>query len=420
MQGTTHLEALSLFPVPSVARILFVDDDELVLRSIRRLLRGREGGFQVEYFTDPHAALRAMDQKAVDVIVSDVQMATLGGGRLLAAVQERHPDVARIVLSGETDPRAVFRTVPFAHQFLAKPFDAANLQWTLQRACALRSLLVNEAVRGVVGRSNDLPAAPSTYLALTQALRDPEASIAQVAGIVERDVGIAAKVLQISSSSFFGLPRGVSTIATAVGFLGLEKLRTLVLACEIVRMFQPPAALSAFSMDAFQEHGVKTARLARALLGPHPAADDAFVAGLLHRVGQLVLASRVPHRFAEALDRHVRDGVPLITAEDAVLGVTHPRVGAYLLGLWGIRQQVVEAVAYHGRPDRLEHTFGIPSAVHLATILADDPEAAEGSEPSEDLSAVPVRYLDRLGVLAELPRFREIARTIVSNGGSQD
>jgi HD-like signal output (HDOD) protein len=409
LQGTSHLDALSLFPVPARARIVFVDDDELVLRSIRRLLKGKEHNWDIEYVTDGHAALRLLDSMPTDVIVSDVHMGIMGGGRLLAAVQERHPDVARIVLSGETDPRAVFRTVPFAHQFLAKPFDAARLQWTLRRACALRSLLANETVRSVVGRSNELPAAPSTYLALTQALRDPEASIGRVAAIVERDVGIAARVLQIVSSSFFGMPRNVSTIAAAVGFLGLEKIRTLVLACEIVRMFQPPASLARFSIDAFQDHGLRTARLARAMLGAHPAADDAFLAGLLHGVGQLVLAARVPHRFAEVLDRHERDGQPLLATEERLLHVTHPRVGAYLLGLWGVRQQVVEAVAYHPQPERIDPSWGICGAVHVASILANDPDAPLGAEPADEMTEIPGAYLSRMGVAGELPAWRTLA-----------
>jgi HD-like signal output (HDOD) protein len=403
------LDALSLFPVPSRARIVFVDDDELVLRSIRRLLRGKEKDWDLVFLTDGYAALRELDRSPVDVLVSDVQMATMGGSKLLAAIQERHPDVARIVLSGETDPRVVYRTVPFAHQYLTKPFDAANLAHTLRRACALRSLLTNASIRSVVGRSNDLPAAPATYLELTQTLKNPEATTRQVASIVERDIGISARVLQVVSSSFFGAPRSVSTIAAAVGYLGLDTVRTLVLACEIVRTFSPGSALDSFSIDQLEEHGLRTGRLARAMVGPSLSADDAFVAGLLHRVGQLVLASRVPHRFAEVLDSSAKSGKCLLDAEHEVLGVSHAQVGAYLLGLWGLRQRVVEAVAYYPHPERLDPVFGIPAAVHVASILVKDPNAPIGAEPTDEMNAVPADYLERLGVLEHLPEWRTMA-----------
>jgi HD-like signal output (HDOD) protein len=417
MQGIGHIEALSLFPVPARARIVFVDDDELVLRSIRRLLRGKEAEWELVFLQDGHAALRELDRSPVDVIVSDVQMGAMGGSKLLATVQDRHPDVARIVLSGETDPRVVFRTVPFAHQYLSKPFDAANLDFTLQRACALRSLLTNESIRAVVGRSNDLPAAPATYLLLTQALRDPEVSLSRIASIIERDVGIAARVLQVASSSFFGLPRNVSSIASAVGFLGLDTVRTLVLACEIIRTFQPPGSLGTFSIDLFEGHGLRTGRIARAMLGSSPVADDAFVAGLLHRVGQLVLASRVPHRFAEVLDRQSRSGQSLLATEQELLRVTHAQVGAYLLGLWGLRQQVVEAVAYYPRPQRLDPTFGIPAAVHVASILAENPDAPIGTEPSDLMRELPGAYLARLRVASEIPRWRALAAAQMESRG---
>lgn len=409
MQGTGHLDALSLFPVPTRARILFVDDDELVLRSIRRLLRGKEKDWDLVFVSDGHAALRELSQVPVDVVVSDVQMATMGGSKLLSAIQERHPDVARIVLSGETDPRVVYRMVPFAHQYLAKPFDASNLTHTLRRACALRSLLTNSGIRAVVGRSNDLPAAPATYIELTQALKNPDSTTRQVANIVERDVGISARVLSIVSSSFFGVPRSVSTIAAAVGYLGLETVRTLVLACEIVRTFVPPASLAAFSIDELEEHGLRTGRLARAMLEPNAFAEDAFIAGLLHRVGQLVLASRVPHRFAEVMDRAAATGQNLLDTELAVIGVTHAQVGAYLLGLWGLRQRVVEAVAYHPRPERLDTAFGIPSAVHVASILAGNADAPVGAEPSADMRAIPMDYLERMGVGSQVSLWREAA-----------
>jgi HD-like signal output (HDOD) protein len=409
MQGTGHLDALSLFPVPVRARIVFVDDDELVLRSIRRLLRGKERDWDLVFLSDGHAALRELDRAPVDVIVSDVQMATMGGSKLLAAIQDRHPDVARIVLSGETDPRVIYRTVPFAHQYLAKPFDASNLTFTLRRACALRSLLTNASIRTVVGRSNDLPAAPATYLELTQALKNPETTARQIASIVERDIGISARVLQIVSSSFFGAPRSVSTISAAVGYLGLDTLRTLVLACEIVRTFAPSPSLGSFSIDQFEDHGIRTGRLARSMLGSSAFADDAFVAGLLHRVGELVLASRVPHRFAEVRDSSTRTGRSQLDVEREVLGVTHAQVGAYLLGLWGLRQRVVEAVAYYPNPERLDPVFGIPAAVHVASILANDPDAPLGTEPKDDLRELPAAYLDRLAVLDQLPEWRTMA-----------
>lgn len=412
--GTGHLDKLSLLPVPERARIVFVDDDELVLRSIRRLLRGKEKDWNLVFVSDGHAALREIESAPVDVIVSDVQMATMGGGKLLAAIQERHPDIARVVLSGETDPRIIHRTAPFAHQYMGKPFDAAILMSALSRACALRSLLTNDAIRSVVGHAGDLPAAPVTYLELTRALRSRETNARLLADIVERDVEVSARVLRLASSSLFGARRGVTSISGAMGHLGLDTVRMLVLACELVQAYAPASSFDSFSIDRFQEHGIKTGRLARAMVGESAVAEDCFVAGLLHRVGELVLASAAPRRFAEVLDSSARTGKNRFIAEREVLGVTHAQVGAYLLGLWGLRQRVVEAVLYYSHPERVDPVFGIPAAVHVASILADDPQAPLGGEPNDEMREVPASYLDRLEVLDRLPEWRTMAsRTTV-------
>jgi HD-like signal output (HDOD) protein len=129
----------------------------------------------------------------------------------------------------------------------------------------------------------------------------------------------------------------------------------------------------------------------------------------LHRVGELVLASRVPHRFAEVLDSAARTGQSQLQVERQVLGVTHAEVGAYLLGLWGLRQRVVEAVAYYPHPERLDAVFGIPAAVHVASILASNPEAPLGTEPKDDMREVPAAYLERLEVLDQLAEWRTMA-----------
>jgi HD-like signal output (HDOD) protein len=193
-----------------------------------------------------------------------------------------------------------------------------------------------------------------------------------------------------------------------VGFLGLERVRTLVLACEVMRNFPGRAPLAGFDIESLETHALASARLAKAMV-PQDSADDAFIGGLLHRVGHLLLASRVPHRFAEVIEQKRRDGRPMVEAELEILGVSHAEVGAYLLGLWGLRQQVVEAVAYYTRPERLGVTWGIAGAMHLASILAEKPDAEVGTEPSVAMNRVPLAYLERMGVAHELPRWRTLA-----------
>jgi HD-like signal output (HDOD) protein len=232
-----------------------------------------------------------------------------------------------------------------------------------------------------------------------------------VSAVIERDVGISARVLQIVSSAFFGAPKRVTTVAAAVGFLGIETLRTLVLALEIVRMFRDGGNVRGFSVDALQRHSFSTAKLARGFADPY-AADDAFVAGMLHGIGQLVLAERMPARYGEIVERARTEHRPLMDVEREVIGATHAEVAGYLLGLWGLPQRIVEAVTQFHEPWRFDPgRLGIAGAVHVASILAEHPDAPLAPNgtalPPGHLNA---EYLNAVGALGALGGWRALAR----------
>ena len=152
--------------VASPRRILFVDDDELILRSVERVLRrpASERGWELCFATDGAAALEQMAKNPVEVLLADANMAHMSGATLLRKVQERDPSVVRILLSGHTGLDVLRTALPHAHQFLPKPCDGELLRSTLESACGLRSLLVRPEMRQLVGSSNELPSAPRTFI----------------------------------------------------------------------------------------------------------------------------------------------------------------------------------------------------------------------------------------------------------------
>ena len=220
-------------------------------------------------------------------------------------------------------------------------------------------------------------AAPTTYLAISRALTDPGSSIGEVARIVEREPTLCAKVLQVANSAFFGLPRAVSSVSQAATYLGTLALRDLSLAMEAMSALQSgKRALPAASYAAFQTNALAVGLLGRRWFGSERRkADDAFVAGMLRDMGHLLLATR-------------QDPSP-------VDGDQHAALSAYLLGLWGIPHSVLEAVAFHEQPDRVEHDgLEVMDVVHLCdsivSALAPSPFQAP---PCCDLA----RY-ERLGL----------------------
>jgi hypothetical protein len=141
-----------------------------------------------------------------------------------------------------------------AHRFLSKPCNGAELQATIERVCILQDLLSAAELRRVIGTIGELPSLSSTYTSLLEAVRNPNTSIAQVAEIVERDMGMSAKVLQLVNSAFFGLAQTVTTLQSAATYLGMETIKNLALASETFRVFAPDSRIPQSFYESIQRH----------------------------------------------------------------------------------------------------------------------------------------------------------------------
>lgn len=351
-------------------RVLFVDDDPVTLNHIRQLL-GQSEGWESAYAPNGEAALTLLDAAPFDVIVSDLSMPKMDGATLLKTVCGRFPSTIRIVLSSAGEMDAALRAVPVAHQFLLKPCVPETLVTAIHRAASLFSLLNNQLLANIVGSVKDLPVLPRTYLRLRAALGNPEASLKEIVKIVEQDVGISAKILQLVNSALFGLPRQVSGLHTAVGYLGIDMLQNLVLSAEVFSVCEQAVPVRGFSFEDLQEHSQLVAGIAGHLPLQAQVKNAAVVSGLLHDIGKLVLSTRIAKHFERAIEGATEEGLPLHVVERDLIGVSHAEVGAYLLGMWGLPAPVVEAVAHHHDPSRIpRQEVDAVAVVHIADFLA--------------------------------------------------
>jgi putative nucleotidyltransferase with HDIG domain len=391
-------------------RVLFVDDERAVLDGLRQMLEPQQGHWEMAFAEGGEEALTLMEGAPFDVIVSDVKMPGMDGAALLKKVCNEHPAAVRIVLSDQADLEEALRTVPVAHQFLVKPCDLPALRVAIERATSLHNVLRNKMLVIVVGSVKDLPVLPKTYIALQEKLRDPDAEIRDIVRLVEQDVGISAKILQLVNSAFFGLPREISTLRTAVAYLGIEIVHNLVLSAEVFRVFEKAPSFKGFSFEEMHVHSQLVAKIAGAIPASATTHNVAIVAGLLHDVGKLVLATRSPKHFMRALEGAEEDKKCLHLVEEGLMGVSHAEVGAYLLGIWGLPCSVLEAVAHHHQPTRVpQDVMDAVTIVHVANYLAHEhpvnPEP-EGRFPNQ----VPdPEYLANLGIAEQLPAWHELA-----------
>jgi len=389
-------------------RILFVDDESKVLDGIKRLFYADRKHWDMAFAQNAEDALKLCEAAPFDLVISDMRMPGMDGAKFLGIVRDRYPDAVRIVLSGYAETESTSRVIPVAHRFLNKPCDPATLRSTIERLCALRDLLSTPEIRRIIGVVSDLPSLSSTYRSLTQALRDPDVSMRKVAEILARDVAMSAKILQLVNSAFFGLGHKVTGLQEAATYLGLETLKNLALVTETFGVFKPSSSMSQAAFEAIQQHSYKTAEIIGLLPLDRKFRDDAIISGLLHDIGRVAMASKLPDMqravVAHAQEYHCR----WFEAEEELLGTSHAEIGAYLLGLWGIPDATVQAVAHHHRPERISHSgLDASLAVYIADLLTHEENAHE--QPSAGFRDQDMKYLDSLGLLPQLDEFRRLA-----------
>lgn len=394
--------------------ILFVDDEPFILSGLKRMLRSLRQEIDFHFVEGGEEALEIMAKKEMQVIVSDMRMPGMDGATLLATVQEKHPHVIRIMLTGQADDESVLRTVGVVHQFLAKPSDPDILKEVLTRACALQKIMDNADLKALVSQLGSLPSLPSVYQQLQEALKDPEISIADIATIIGQDMAMSAKVLQLVNSAFFGLFKTIDSPSHAVNLLGLDTIKALVLGVGVFSEIKPDNH-KLFSARSLWSHSVATAAFAKKIAAAESdckeTIDNAFIAGMIHDIGKLLLFSYVQPQYVQAVEIASNQNSLLVEAEQTIFSADHCDVGGYLIGLWGLPGKVIEAITFHHRLDSYPCTTFSPAiAVHAADVIYYklNPNQCIGAPPELNES-----YLEDSGVGGKLEHWTELCREIM-------
>jgi len=334
-------------------QILFVDDEPLVLKGLQRSLRKMRAEWDTTFASGGKQALDILDQQPMDVIVSDLKMPEMDGMQLLTEIKDRHPRVVRIILSGHTEHEVTLRSVQYAHQNLTKPCDAEILKQTLAKLFALRDILDNESVKKIVSQIGSLPSLPSIYSAIIEEMHSEDPSLKKVGDIISKDLSMTAKILQVVNSVFFGLSRKISSTQEAVMLLGLNTIKSLVLSVKIFSEFSQKK-FSWFNMDQLFNHSMAVSTFAKAIIINEKLGQDmvnySLMAGLLHDLGKLILATNFQEPYQQVLTAAQRCDRNQWDLEYEAFGTSHAEIGAYLMGLWSLDTPIIEAIAFHHCP----------------------------------------------------------------------
>ncbi|NIA29427.1 MAG: HDOD domain-containing protein [Actinobacteria bacterium] len=381
-------------------RILFVDDEVNVLMGLRRLLHSYRHEWDMGFVGSGQEALDTLANEPFDVIVTDMRMPNMDGAELLERVSRDYPHIIRIILSGHSQSEPIFRSIGPTHQFLSKPCEPEELKSIITRTSAIQDLLQNSVLKELVAQMRSLPSLPSLYLQIVDELHSEEPSIRKVGDIISNDIAMSAKILQLVNSAFFGLRRRCTSPVEASIYLGFETVKTLVLSIHIFSQFNG-ISIPGFSMDALWNHSMTVGSFAKLIANSARAGkkviEDSFTAGMLHDIGKLIFVANLPEQYKDALEILNSKKIPIWQAETEMFTASHAEVGAYLLGLWGLPDFIIEAVAFHHHPDRCHHEkFSPLTTVYLANIFAHQKPESDKIAANQ---AVDTNYLARLNAL---------------------
>jgi HD-like signal output (HDOD) protein/CheY-like chemotaxis protein len=393
----------------SKTRVLFVDDEPYVLQGLQRLLRPMRGEWEMQFVESGPRALEIMTERPCEVVISDMRMPGMNGAQLLLEVKQRYPKTVRLILSGHADKDLILKCVGTAHQFLAKPCDPEALRTAISRASAFENSRKSEKIKSLIAQMDCLPSIPTIFNEIIEKLQKEDTSVEEIGAIIAKDLAMTAKLLKLVNSAFFGLRRQVSSPGDAVTYLGLETIKSLVLAVNAFSSYEGVRHPS-ISFESLWSHSLQVAEWARQIAlaesSDRMQTEESFIAGLLHDLGKLAFIANLPEDYDKALQFHEGEQLPLFQAEEAVFGANHADVGGYLLSLWGLPTGVVEGISFHHQPSQAGIDEFCPMvAVHAANYLARN---KNDSGSTFAFSPLDEDFLNRAGFTAKMESWKSL------------
>ncbi len=359
-------------------KILFIDNDKNLISKLKKQLYSMRKSWDMVFVENGKEALKLMDNASYDVIVSDMHIPEMDGVELFDIVMKRYPGTVRIMHSENSDSKLAKESVRCTHQFLLKPCAPETLKYTIERTCKLQDLTRNERLNQMITGIESLPSLPELYDLINKEMQSTDPCLSKVGSLVSQDISLSAKILQFVNSAFFSLPRKIVDPKQATIYLGSEIVKAIVLTNHIFSSFTDEAITLGFNISQLWSHsmmvGIISGEIARTEQVGKDEVDKAIISGVLHDIGKLILL-KIPEKYKEIMKFTEYTGSDFVDAEYAVMKTSHAELGAYLLGIWGIPDSIVEIVAFHHEPSSLIENI-------LTTIHNPDVKANNNTTPT--------------------------------------
>lgn len=231
--------------------------------------------------------------------------------------------------------------------------------------------MTKDELRSRLAAIDELPALPTIVTEINQLLSSPSTTAPELAGLIKRDPPITARVLKITNSAFFSLPKKVTSVNMAIVALGFNTVRSIVLATSVMEVFSFGKE-SKLSQKKYWSYSMSAAAACRVLArnAGERRTEEAFISGLLHGLGRIVFAQFLPEEFDASYRKAQEEERPIWDVQRELFGVTDSDAGAVLLELWKLDPLLVEAVTHQERPLEAPENSRLLSCFNLiASVL---------------------------------------------------
>ncbi len=380
---------------------LIVADKKSIYKDIKKTLKSADINFDIYFENEYDKIIEILMKKEINVLIVDLMLKNQDSFALMKEIKYEYPSIVRIFFTDLSDKDFILQGMDVAHQVIKKDFRPNFFLKIVNSAVRNLSLLEKDGMQKIINKLDTIPIIPEVYMKLLNQFQIPNVPIKTIGDLIAKDISLTTKVLQIANSAMLAHKGEITTPNQAAIFLGLNTLRALILYVEVF-FNNSYKQVDDFSVKRLELHSREVAKNAIKIMefeGREDLIDAVYVSGLLHDFGQLVILNSFKDDYAPILDKSKDENIPLWKIEKESLDVDHAEVAAYLLGIWGLPDDIVEAVLYHHEPSKfMNKDFCVLSAVHFANAFVH----SENAESYEDIEDLDIEYYHTIGKFTHL------------------
>lgn len=228
-------------------------------------------------------------------------------------------------------------------------------------------------LKKIIEQISGLPTLPAVIGKVTQLMQNPKISASEVGQALSTDQSMASKILKVVNSSFYGFPSRITTVTHAIIILGFNSVKATALSASVFSTFGKSDRETSFNREAYWKHSIGVGSAAKILAKrlQMKEVEEAFLAGLMHDIGKVILDQFVHEAFEQVLKVTKEKNCFIIQAEKEVLGgISHCEIGAWLAKKWNLNEEFIYIIENHHNPSSASNNFKMASVVHVGDVFA--------------------------------------------------